>query len=461
MGKRLTDVAVERLNKKTKGYVVWDAAQIGLGIKVTPRGRRIWVEQLRYPGFRCQSTRTLGHYPAMSLSQARAKAGQWYAWVKARIDPEVAETEEKANADAVRRAETLKKANTFASVAERYISEHLNGQRRGKVTAREIRGDLIEAWGERPISDIKPGDVKTLINVIKARAPYEARNAFGHARTLFRWAVHHDLIEASPIASLEPRWVLDGAKIGPRQRALNEKEIAAFWRASGRLGYPYGGLFRMLLLTGCRLNEVARAQWSEFHPGLRQVIREAKRTSRAVDWSTLPKKIKSWTIPAARFKSNTEHLVPLSNDVCALLENLPLFPAGDFIFTTTDGEKPINGLSKSKRRLDERMLRTLRAMGKQDGDDVARVKLPGWVLHDLRRVVRTNLSALDIPDDVAEMVLGHGRRGLQRVYDQHRYELQIREALDRWAAKLREIVQPASPPPPANIVTLPRRRAGR
>jgi hypothetical protein len=140
---------------------------------------------------------------------------------------------------------------------------------------------------------------------------------------------------------------------------------------------------------------------------------------------------------------------------------LPLLSAGDFMFTTTDGEKPINGLSKSKRRLDERMLRTLRAMGKQDGDDVARVKLPGWVLHDLRRVVRTNLSALDIPDHVAEMVLGHGRRGLQRVYDQHRYEPQIREALDRWAAKLREIVQPASSPPPANVVTLPRRRAGR
>jgi integrase len=363
--------------------------------------------------------------------------------------------------DATRRAETLKKAHTFASIAERYISEHLKGQRRGKVTAREIRSDLIEAWGERPISDIKPGDVKTLIHVIKARAPYQARSAFGHARTLFRWAVHHDLIEASPIASLEPRWVLDGAKIGPRQRALDEQEIAAFWRASGRLGYPYGSLFRMLLLTGCRLNEAARAQWSEFHPELRRIIREAKRAGRAVDWSTVPEKTKSWTIPAARFKSNAEHLVPLSDDVCELLESLPLFAAGDFMFTTTDGEKPINGLSKSKRRLDERMLRTLRAMGKQDGDDVARVKLPGWVLHDLRRVVRTNLSALDIPDHVAEMVLGHGRRGLQRVYDQHRYEPQIREALDRWAAKLREIVQPASSPPPANVVTLPRRRAGR
>jgi integrase len=463
MGKRLTDIAVARLNKRTKGYVIWDAAQTGLGIKVTPRGKRIWVEQLRYPGFRCQSTRTLGHYPAMSPSEARAKAGRWYAWVKAGIDPEVAETEEKAKADAARRAENLKKSHTFAGVAERYVSEHLSGQRRGKVTAREIRSDLIEAWGDRPISDITPADVKTLIHTIKSRAPYQARNVFGHARTLFRWAVHHDLIAASPIASLEPRWVLDGAKISPRQRTLNEQEIIAFWRVTERLGYPYGSLFRMLLLTGCRLNEVAQARWSEFHPELRRVIREAKRAERAVDWSRVPEKSKIWTIPAARFKSDVEHLVPLSNDACALVESLPRFSAGDFIFTTTDGEKPINGLSKSKSRLDERMLRILRAMARRRGDDSAQVKLPGWVLHDLRRVVRTHLSALNIADHIAEMVLGHGRKGLQRVYDQHRYEEQIREALDLWATKLREIIRPASPPPPAispNVVMLRHGRVG-
>jgi integrase len=463
MGKRLTDVAVERLNKKAKGYVVWDAAQIGLGIKVTPRGKRIWVEQLRYPGFRCQSTRTLGHYPAISLSEARAKAGRWYAWVKAGIDPEIAEAEEKAKADAARRAAALRRAQSFASVAQRYVAEHLNGHRRAKASANEIRSLLVSAWSERPISDIKPADVKELIGRIKARAPYQARAALGHATTLFRWAVHHDLIEASPIASLEPRWILDGAKIAPRQRTLNEQEIAAFWRASGRMGYPYGCLFRVLLLTGCRLNEVARAQWSEFHPELRRVIREARRTKSAVDWNTVPEKSKTWTIPAARFKSDAEHLVPLSNDVCALFEGLPLFTAGDFIFTTTDGKKPINGLSKSKHRLDERMLRTLGAIGKRRGDDAAQIKLPGWVLHDLRRVIRTHLSALDVPDHVAEMVLGHGRRGLQRVYDQHRYEPQIREALERWAVKLKEIVQPVPPPSAiiANVVTLPRRRAGR
>ena len=70
------------------------------------------------------------------------------------------------------------------------------------------------------------------------------------------------------------------------------------------------------------------------------------------------------------------------------------------------------------------------------------------------------MSALGVEDHVAEMVLGHGRKGLQRVYDQHRYEPQIREALDRWATRLRDIVNPTPTAPPAtpdNVINLKRR----
>ena len=95
-----------------------------------------------------------------------------------------------------------------------------------------------------------------------------------------------------------------------------------------------------------------------------------------------------------------------------------------------------------KDRLDKGMLRTLRALARRRGDDPPQVKLQGFIIHDLRRVVRTNLSALDVPDHVAEMVIGHGRRGLQRVYDQFRYEVQIRAALEKWAERLQAIVSP-------------------
>jgi hypothetical protein len=62
------------------------------------------------------------------------------------------------------------------------------------------------------------------------------------------------------------------------------------------------------------------------------------------------------------------------------------------------------------------------------------------------------LAALRIPDHVAEMVIGHGRKGLQRVYDQHRYISEMREALALWAGRLRSIVEPA----PANVIAIKR-----
>jgi hypothetical protein len=63
-----------------------------------------------------------------------------------------------------------------------------------------------------------------------------------------------------------------------------------------------------------------------------------------------------------------------------------------------------------------------------------------WVLHDLRRTVRTRLASLKVRDEVAEMIIGHGRKGLQRVYDQHQYIEEMREALEAWNARLMEIV---------------------
>ena len=150
---------------------------------------------------------------------------------------------------------------------------------------------------------------------------------------------------------------------------MTDDEVRALWDATERLGYPYGDLYKLLLLTGVRLREAANAKWSEITGD-------------------------TWNIPPERFKSDAVHIVPLSGAAQALLAELPR--KGDFLFTHT-GTSPVNSFSKSKARLDA-------IMGASD-----------WRVHDLRRVVRSHLAALRVPDHVAEMCLGHGRRGLQRV----------------------------------------------
>jgi integrase len=181
------------------------------------------------------------------------------------------------------------------------------------------------------------------------------------------------------------------------------------------------------------LNEVADAKWSEFD--LRNGV---------------------WIIPASRMKGKdgrvADHVVPLTNDIATILKSLPQFKSGDYLFSLTFGKKPVWVAGEIKKRLDVRMLRTLRAMARRRGSDPSKVRLPHFVNHDLRRTLRTGLSKLRIDRDVREAVLGHTRPGVEGVYDRHDYQAEKRDALERWASHVWEIALPSRET--SNIVPL-------
>lgn len=235
------------------------------------------------------------------------------------------------------------------------------------------------------------------------------------------------------MASLDKELTL-GVKLRPRDRVLNDLEVRALWHVSHDLPWPHGHLYRWLLLTGVRMSEATDAEWGEFHPELRRVLREGGQASE------LQPEHRLWTIPPERFKSDAAHTVPLTDQMLELLISVPV--RGRYVFSY-DGSNKLWASSKVKHELDRKMLALLREW---TGDET--LTLPRWTAHDLRRVVRSNLSALGIADNVAEMVLGHGKKGLQRIYDQHRYLPEIRAALIAWNSRVMELV-----PSPARVGT--------
>jgi integrase len=267
-------------------------------------------------------------------------------------------------------------------------------------------------------------------------APYSAFKLFALIRRLFNWAIGTDEfgIEVNPCRRLNTRDLI--GERHARERTLTDDELRALWRVTRR-GYPYAPLYRLLLLTGVRMNEACGARWGEF------------------DFER-----KEWTIPPERMKKTKSgakaHVVPLTAPMIDVLQSLPRFKAGDHVFSNSAGRTPIkpNVFSNIKNRLDKALLRTLRAMAQMRGDDPKRITLAPWVNHDIRRTVRTHLSALRIADEVREAVLAHVRPGVRGVYDRHTYSLEKREALELWAARLRSLVEP----PAANVVDL--RRVG-
>lgn len=181
-------------------------------------------------------------------------------------------------------------------------------------------------------------------------------------------------MEISPCDRLRPGRLIGEKK--PRQRVLSDGELTAFWRATRRLGYPYGSLFRLLAITGQRKGEVAETRWREFHPGLARLLRERKPGAGRVDWGKIGKSLKVWSIPPEQFRSDPSHLVPLSDKALEIFESLPHCTgsnAGDHLFSSCFGAKPVNGFSNAKERLDRLMVLTVKAMARKRGPMNARL----------------------------------------------------------------------------------------
>jgi integrase len=417
--RNLTDRALKALKPANVGkhYDVMDTVVPAFGVRVSETGRRTFVLVARYPGSPMSATgkrnptrRALGEYGALTLEKARAKAREWGELIRKGVDPR--EQEERQQL-----VEQRKRANSFGAVAEDFITQKLPRERKGREVERDLRREFIPTLGKRAIQDITALDVREIVKAKAATAPAQAHNLLGHIKRLFTWAIDQQCygIEASPCDRLKPGAII-GEKV-VRNRVLTDTELRALWRASEGMAYPYGPLYRMLALTGQRLSEVAEARWPEFD---------------------LARKL--WIIPPERMKSDAPHVVPLANEVIDILQSLPRFKKGDHLFSTTFGTTAVNGFSKAKMILD----RLMQA-------DIGSV--PHFVNHDIRRTMRTGLSAL-VPSDIAELVIAHARPGLRKVYDQHAFEAEKRRALELWAARLRGIVEP----PAANVVEFAKAR---
>jgi integrase len=377
-----------------------------LGIRVTDKEHRSFFYCGRFPGSPNPTRRHIGDYPTTTLSEAREKARLWDKLLADGIDPAIEQKRLLEERKRAAREEVEASENVFAARAREYLRTHCAHHRQARGTGRLIEKELMPSWHDRRIDQITAREIKALIVKLAERSPSTARNTLIVCKSFFQWALNRDYVEASPAAAIKPKLLLGEKK--QRTRVLNDDEVVKFWNATGKLAYPLRQLYRLLLLTGVRLREAANAPWAEFD---------------------LERRV--WVVEPERFKSDIRHVVPLSDQAMQLLDELPR--CGPYLFSL-DGKRPINSFSKSKKRLDA-------LMGVED-----------WCVHDLRRVVRSHLSALHVSSDVAELALGHGKKGLARVYDQHAYEDELRDALQQWANKLRDMVTP----PPPNVVTLPK-----
>jgi integrase len=381
--------ALQPLAGKTE-LIAFDDDLPGLGLRIRAGGTRTWIFQYRIG----RKTRrlTIGNAGIVSLARARKAAAELHARVRLGGDP----SNEKAES---RRAA----ADTMGAALAAYMP-HQKSRLKPLSYVQNERHLLKHC---RPLHTIQLTkiDRRTIAarmsRITATSGPVESNRVRSSLAAFFAWCIREGLAETNPAA---------GGSRAPersRDRVLTGAELRAIWAATAD-DRDHSAIVRLLMLTGCRANEIGGLRWSEI---------EGDRI----------------LLPASRTKNGRAHVVPLAPAARTILDGRPRRDDRDFVFGR-QRDRGFTGWSATKAELDERLGAAVKP----------------WVHHDARRAMASGMAELGIaPPHIIEALLNHvsgHKRGVAGIYNRADYEPQKRHALTAWADYLLAIVEGRAAP---------------
>ncbi|SDP41196.1 Integrase [Filomicrobium insigne] len=391
----LTDSTIRNSKPHAKPYKVSDGG--GLHLLVQTNGSKLWRLAYRFAGK--QKTLALGSYPTVSLQKAREGRDAAKRLLSDGIDPSVQKRRQ-------RLAERVSANATFKAVAIEFVSNrrHVLTPRYADELLRRLEADIFSALGHRPIADIDAPELLAVLRKVEKRGALEQvrklRQTIGQ---VFRYAM------VTGRAKNDPSIALKGA-LKPKGRVRNHTpmprdELPTFLRSLDSYdGDPRTAIaLRLIVLTMVRTGELRTARWPEF------------------EHLDAPEPL--WRVPADRMKMKTEHLVPLSRQAVATLNELRELPGtGDgYLFPSPSREGFMSNNT---------MLYALYRMGYHGRATV----------HGFRGVASTILNEMGFPSDWIERQLAHDERDdVRGAYNSAQYLSGRRQMLQHWGDFLEEV----------------------
>jgi integrase len=366
-----------------KQELYWDTDVSGFALSV--RNHRTFIFRYRANGR--DLTNTIGRVNAVTFSQAKQRAKELRATTTLGGDPQGAK----------KAARTLSAPKlTYRSAVETYLP-----MREGEVrpaTFRIMRSYLTspDYFGAFDRLDLASIDRKTvaarLAEIRTDKGDISANAARANLSAMFARLIAEGIADVNPVDG-----TAKGQERSERERTLSDDEIAKVWAKCG--DDDYGRLIRLLLLTGCRRQELGSLKWSEidFEKGI-------------------------IVIPGERTKNKQTHTLPLPPLAMSILETIPRIVGRDLVF----GDRSSDGFVSWARAKD----------ALKDG-------CADWVVHDLRRTVATGMGDLGgIQPHIIEAVLNHqsgSKAGVAGTYNRSPYADEVKTALARWASHIETI----------------------
>lgn len=363
----------------------------------------------------------IGHFPSMSLSEARVSLQKLK---QARLDGRCPAAEQKLAKQEAKEL-TIRNASTFTirDLIEMYLQNHIedrvvNGRQiagaRKKKGQKEVRrtlyGDAVVVLGGRPADNVTRKEVVAMIMAIVERgANVQAGSVLRELSAAYEYAIglekfDDDFANPALLAKSSLRQAKVKLTANRGKRVLSDKELACFlqWLPGSAFTPTQKNILRFTLWTACRTGEICEAKWDDI-----DLVNE------------------TWHLRDT--KTGVERHVQLSSQAVAFLRQLKL-TTGDYLFPSQKTGRPIQQKSITEQAWH------LRSSGRM-------LDIEHWSPHDLRRTVRTGLSRLGCPSEVAEAILGHSRSGIEGTYDLHSYEPEAKEWLQVWADYIAAMIE--------------------
>jgi len=395
--------ALDALKPKEKQYKASD--KDGLFILVTPAGGKLWRFKYRFAGK--EKTLAIGHYPEVSLAEAREWHGKARKQLRDGIDPSAAK-------QAAKQRLLTKHENTFRAVAKAWWkreNKRWTPDYADRVW-RNIESDLLPDLGDTPVANIDTPALLRVVKKIEERGAIDvASRAQQRVTSILRYAVQHGMIEHNPGVNLrgvvvkpptEHRIAVPVGEVGELVRRINDYVEESRGKELTQLA------LQLTLYTFLRSTEIRGARWAE------------------IDFEKC-----EWLVPGIRdavkknggMKSRKDHIVPLSRQAIEVLETIKTLDlSNDLVFPIQSG---------SKRLMSENtMNHALNKIGYKGRQTV----------HGLRTVASTILNKGDARNkwnkDAIERQLAHSPSSDNQVRDAYnRYEfLEERTEMMQWYA---------------------------
>lgn len=394
----LTEIECRNAKRAEKSYKLTD--EKGMYLEVMPTGAKYWRMQYRYGGK--QKRLALGVYPEVALKEAREKRQDARVLIADGIDPAAKKKIDKLT-------KRLDSENSFEAIALEWHAKELARWTQGHAarvwTSLEI--DVLPDLGKLPIADLQPALILSCIKKIEKRGAIEtAGRVLQRISNVLRYAVQTGRITSNPARELAG--VVTAKKVEHRA-ALPRKELPEFYRRLD--AEPLHRVTRLamelLMLTMVRPGELRGARWEEFD---------------------LERNL--WLIPAERMKMRSPHIVPLSRQALAILDELrSLTGHRELVFPAqTDLRKPMSENTLGY------------ALGRMGYKDIA-------TAHGMRALASTILNEEGFNPDAIERQLAHAERNKVRAAYHRTEYLEDRTKMLQWYADFLDSKKPG-----ANII---------